>query len=211
MCNRHFYRCRDCLTVMAADEHLLSAECGICQGFVEYMGRVHRDRLVKEGLECPCDARCTSARGPSCNCKCGGKNHGSNLVVPVTRDAGKKPVLQARCTQVAIAIAEEWREAVATVLAAINSYKGQGWIPEHEFRVQLDMTRALNAARGKSVHKVRMKLLKPWLPAVEVMEVFALANDPPPHIPTQFDNQTASAQRKLISGLNCLPGQMELF
>jgi hypothetical protein len=40
---------------------------------------------------------------------------------------------------------------------------------------------------------------------------FALANDPPPHIPAQFDNQTACAQRKLISGLNCLPGQMELF
>jgi hypothetical protein len=40
---------------------------------------------------------------------------------------------------------------------------------------------------------------------------FALANDPPPHIPTQFDNHTASAQRKLISGLNCLPGQLELF
>jgi hypothetical protein len=40
---------------------------------------------------------------------------------------------------------------------------------------------------------------------------FALANDPPPHIPAQFDNQTACAQRKLISGLDCLPGQGDLF
>lgn len=25
-----------------------------------------------------CDERCRSARGPECNCKCGGKYHGAN-------------------------------------------------------------------------------------------------------------------------------------
>jgi hypothetical protein len=29
--------------------------------------------------ECPCDGRCTGARGHSCDCSCGGANHGSNL------------------------------------------------------------------------------------------------------------------------------------
>jgi len=26
----------------------------------------------------PCDARCTSARGPNCECSCGGMNHGAD-------------------------------------------------------------------------------------------------------------------------------------
>ena len=26
--------------------------------------------------ECPCDARCTGARGHNCECSCGGANHG---------------------------------------------------------------------------------------------------------------------------------------
>jgi hypothetical protein len=49
-----------------------------------------------------------------------------------------------------------------------------------------------------------------YWPAKE-REVFALANDPPAHIPQRFDNQTASAQRKLIEGMDCLPGQLDLF
>jgi hypothetical protein len=40
---------------------------------------------------------------------------------------------------------------------------------------------------------------------------FILRNDPPAHKPARFDNQAASSQRKLISGLDCLPGQGDLF
>lgn len=29
--------------------------------------------------ETPCDARCTGAKGPDCNCMCGGLNHGRDL------------------------------------------------------------------------------------------------------------------------------------
>lgn len=28
----------------------------------------------------PCDARCTNAIGPSCDCSCGGKNHGGGYL-----------------------------------------------------------------------------------------------------------------------------------
>ena len=28
-------------------------------------------------MDVPCDARCLSAHGPSCECQCGGKNHGA--------------------------------------------------------------------------------------------------------------------------------------
>lgn len=30
---------------------------------------------------CPCDWRCNGARGPVCECSCGGKNHGGALLV----------------------------------------------------------------------------------------------------------------------------------
>ncbi len=29
---------------------------------------------------CPCDARCTSARGHNCECSCGGANHGEDYL-----------------------------------------------------------------------------------------------------------------------------------
>jgi hypothetical protein len=84
---RHCYRCEDCLTVCFADgDQLPSAKCGACDGRMEHMGRVERGRLKEDTYACPCDARCTSARGPNCDCLCGGKNHGSNAVVEVTRD-----------------------------------------------------------------------------------------------------------------------------
>lgn len=31
-----------------------------------------------------CDARCTSAKGPNCECSCGGKNHGRDYEIGVT-------------------------------------------------------------------------------------------------------------------------------
>lgn len=32
----------------------------------------------KHNPDHPCDARCTSAKGPSCECSCGGANHGAD-------------------------------------------------------------------------------------------------------------------------------------
>lgn len=31
------------------------------------------------GEQCRCDARCYDAKGPNCDCCCGGKNHGVGL------------------------------------------------------------------------------------------------------------------------------------
>ena len=55
------------------------------------MGRVHRARLVRDAVVSVCDFRCTNAKGPECNCHCGGENHGSHAVVQVTHDAGPLP------------------------------------------------------------------------------------------------------------------------
>lgn len=47
--------------------------------------RAHKRPLAYRGLqvtlkpEHKCDARCTSAKGHSCECSCGGKNHGAGF------------------------------------------------------------------------------------------------------------------------------------
>lgn len=57
------------------------------------MGKVgSKNRLMETEERCKCDARCTNARGPNCECSCGGANHGSNKVVTVQRDVGPVPV-----------------------------------------------------------------------------------------------------------------------
>jgi len=82
-------------------------KCGACDGTLEYLGRTERDRLIKEHEACPCDDRCTSARGPNCSCRCGGENHGSNMTVTVRTDEGGIPV--AMINPAARLNAEEYR------------------------------------------------------------------------------------------------------
>jgi hypothetical protein len=98
---RHFYRCTDCLSVVATVEPIRTYTdargftryglCSACDGRIEYMGHVTRDRLVRTSEACACDGRCTNATGPSCDCQCGGENHGSGRTVTVEYDAGGVP------------------------------------------------------------------------------------------------------------------------
>lgn len=103
---RHYYRCRACCLVAAVDGALeqittprgdreYTTRC-VCDGRLELLGRVARARkgLVLDSERCACDGRCTNAPGPSCDCKCGGVNHGTGRMVPVVIDAGGVPRLQ---------------------------------------------------------------------------------------------------------------------
>ena len=40
---------------------------------------------------------------------------------------------------------------------------------------------------------------------------FQLANDPPKHTPARFQSQDKTRQRVLVEGMDCLPGQQDLF
>ena len=130
---RHYYRCVDCLSVAAADQETKYYDpavnrfaygfCGACGGRLEYMGHVHRERIYQTQYVCPCDARCTNAPGPNCSCRCGGKNHGSNLVVAVEVDAGGIPTL--RIDPKAAAKGKAYRELLAAVDAAIEARFGR--------------------------------------------------------------------------------------
>lgn len=170
MSARYFVRCTTCLTVSAIDEHPASVmQCGLCAGTLETMGRVERDRLVRDELLCPCDDRCTSARGPICTCKCNGKNHGSHLLVCVTRDAGKVPtVTPTHGREQARINAAEYRAAMAAALAQLDTLRNRkaaaGWLDSADYNA----LRALQAARGKAHtsrdHRARMKTLRAVIP-----------------------------------------------
>lgn len=110
---RYCYRCEDCLFVSFTEEPVKeSAESAGCGGKIEAMGRVVRKRLTVTETLCACDGRCTSATGPSCDCSCGGANHGSGAVVRVIRDAGAVPSLTARDSDAQYAAAAAYRAAI---------------------------------------------------------------------------------------------------
>ncbi len=105
---RHFFKCRLCLTPWTEEfneDPLVQrygnafsklTTCPFCESLLEkppvrfysYMGKVHREHLEKQaGERSACDARCTNALGPSCDCQCGGENHGTNLTVAVIQSS----------------------------------------------------------------------------------------------------------------------------
>jgi len=131
---RHFYRCADCLSVIATDAKIHAVqippsycysygECGACGGRIEHLGEVCRDRLVRRELRVPCDARCTGATGPNCECHCGGENHGSNRLVEVIVESGRLPRFMV--PENARAKGEAYRELLRAVRSAHDSRYGR--------------------------------------------------------------------------------------
>jgi hypothetical protein len=109
---RYCYRCTDCLFVMFTDAKHEGGTCEACQGRIEYLGRVRKEgSLFETHIACACDGRCTSATGPSCNCHCGGENHGTNATVTVVVERGKPPRFLPRNAAAQLARAEEYRTA----------------------------------------------------------------------------------------------------
>lgn len=164
--NRWFIRCTTCLAVSAVDEHpnLGDWQCGICAGSFENMGRVERDRLIHEHLASICDDRCTSARGPLCNCKCGGQHHGSHRVVRVVRDAGPVPtVTPSTGREQARLNAAEYvalREAARALLDPLLTSKRRGYLPAAEYDRMRKLQAALRKAYEARTHAARVKGLR---------------------------------------------------
>lgn len=181
MTNRFFYKCTGCLEVVALPERLAMnyshsvAVCSSCGQHFEFMGRVHRDRLIQEHQECACDDRCTSARGPSCNCKCGGENHGAGMAgyVTVTTDAGAIPQVTLPSPERAaksLAQFTEFQAAIDHVLLICDAYshrRNRGeFFPRGEFDHWLTLRAALRSARKARSHTGRMKTLRSVLSPV---------------------------------------------
>ncbi len=173
----HSYRCTDCLSICTSAEQLsyrdrhgyiiAGGKCGACDGSLEYLGRTERDRLIKEHEACPCDDRCTSARGPNCSCRCGGENHGSNMTVTVRTDERGIPV--AMIDPAACLKTEEYRAAKQGFwdawnprYRAITDKKNRGeWI--EAFSIYLDgqySARAFHKAVELRTHSSRNRKIR---------------------------------------------------
>ena len=169
--NRWFVRCSTCLAVSAVDEHpRYDWRCGLCEGQLENMGRVEKDRLVHERLDAICDDRCTSARGPACTCHCGGKYHGSHLWVKVVRDAGPVPTVTPKVGRDQARIyAQEFTTARAAVRAQIDVFlarKDRGeFLPSGDYARLRELQAAMRKAAEAREHRSRMKTLRAVLPA----------------------------------------------
>lgn len=138
--DRHFFRCLDCLDVIAVDCETkkngyggrvfntypaIRPECD-CGGSLHYMGKVQQSRLVMTSIRCACDGRCTNAIGPSCDCSCGGVNHGSQKLVTVVTDGGAVPTLKPReDVQVRRARVAEFNTALQAAKDRIASKYGE--------------------------------------------------------------------------------------
>lgn len=158
---RVFFRCVDCLTVTAAATHLpiATAECGVCRGRLESMGPVRRDRLAHEFSSSPCDDRCTSARGPICNCPCGGRNHGAGILATFRVTGTGALVLESQDPGEALLRALEWRGLLRQFedfLTRSPQTNGE-WARQHLTKLAVAKAKRLRS------HAARVKLLQEYL------------------------------------------------
>lgn len=165
---RAFYRCTNCCHVFAIEQTERGAVPNLtcaCEGVCAFMGFVGRGgtRLFDEGKRCPCDARCTHAKGPHCDCSCGGANHGSHALVTVIIDLGKAPKIRMLDTAAIMARAAEYKAAreplVAELQRLADEKRASGWLSDAGFRRSCELRRILNRAAELKSHKSRIKAL----------------------------------------------------
>ena len=165
--SRWFVRCADCLSVAAVEVVRAGMLCGLCGGRVEEMGRVTRDRrgMVTAAYDAPaCDARCTHARGPSCDCPCGGANHGTGVTVPVVVTEGA-PRVSMPLEGKARRVAAEWRAELERVRATRAgrmslAQRDGAWLGGADYSLVMQYRRVLAHAKGLRTHKGRMAQLR---------------------------------------------------
>lgn len=167
---RYFLRCRGCLSVMAWEGSRPPARvrCSACEGGIEVMGVVQRHRVVRMEDHTPCDSRCTMASGPSCNCQCGGKNHGTKITVRTAVDVGGIPRITPPDPVKARRVHGEWLKARQEAEARVRRFfPGLGaveagtssWEASQAFRARRYMD-AIDRAGALRTHGGRLKALE---------------------------------------------------
>lgn len=176
---RWYLRCGDCLSVIAVDTtNPPGGKPCVCGGRYVALGKVHKASrsawLETTEHVCPCDGRCTGARGPSCDCSCGGENHGSNLLVEVVVVEGKVPPIQPPDAD-AVKRAEEYRAEVHAARVRIGN-GGRRDAAEQRSRCFVDavtyrlareyheLSSQIARAKNLKTHKGRIRALRAIAP-----------------------------------------------
>lgn len=178
MTRRYFYRCNDCLTVVASEQPTDStkAVCNACGGSVEFMGRTVATGVLRRvaGEVAVCDGRCTHARGPVCDCPCRGENHGSGRTVAVYTDcAVPRIMIPADAVSKAEsfrALCNEFRQKWEASYSQLFERKRYDYLPPHLFQVYLkgkaQWEQFCHARRSKT-HAGREKAIKSLLGGID--------------------------------------------
>jgi hypothetical protein len=162
---RYFLRCRGCLSIMAlaGERPPAASRCSACEGSIEIMGQVRYQRIVRIEEHTPCDLRCTMASGPSCDCQCGGKNHGSKILVTVAQDVGGIPRVTPPNPDKARRTHQEWLRAALETRVRIAKHFPQylqlkageplqGWALSQAQRGDRFISQVLQAGNLKTHH-----------------------------------------------------------
>lgn len=157
-----FFKCNDCLTSFTS---LVKVDLCACGGKVECMGTVKGDKYIRTEERCACDKRCTHALGPSCDCVCGGENHGTGRVVEIVIESGV--ARSASVDNVALGRAAEFRRTRDDALRAykqrwgsVDEAKQRGeFIPKDTWLAWRKAQEALETACKGKVHSNRIKQL----------------------------------------------------
>lgn len=154
---RTFVRCPLCLSIAAVEGDIPAGLVCECGGAVDIMGVVQGDRLhIGTEFRCPCDDRCTSAKGPNCSCSCGGKNHGTNRVLRIEH-FDSIPTIRSGSIHHGV----EFKAALEQARATIDARYGRknGWETEAVYFGRQDAWKAFHRAQGMKSHKGRMRVL----------------------------------------------------
>lgn len=172
--NRWYVRCTDCLAVgVLLEQPTHDLQCGTCGGKIESMGKVSFvngiKHLTEEVHKCPCDARCTHAIGPQCDCPCGGANHGTGRVITVVHDLGVAPKCVMPEAEVRLQVANEYREAFQKLIGRLNALNVEydrrrnlrqwPYLPDAEYSMLVTFRKLKVKIAKMRVHKARMKVL----------------------------------------------------
>lgn len=160
---RTFWKCRICLCIAAVDERPNRLMCSLCNEEMSLMGEVKQDKLIRHEHRCPCDARCTNAQGPNCECQCGGANHGRGFVVVPVIVGGVPQVTPiddkaiSRRDEFIAARDAAWNRIRS--LPGFSSYDAGVWLPHETWSRLRNTTREFYIACGYRVHTRRVKEL----------------------------------------------------
>jgi hypothetical protein len=161
---RYYYRCSDCCSVTAIEAERAPVDLrGSCGGAMELMGEVRRFIVWNVEKHAACDSRCTGAGGPSCNCSCGGANHGTGAVREVLRNGQGIPTVSA-CD---VARGDAFRSALDAARSRYKhrhartlALKSEGsWVDSDSYWAMENDRAAISHARGLKSYSGRMKAL----------------------------------------------------